>query len=132
MSCCTAGLRSAGEKKLTTSWSKTDTARFSFENCYTTRARDILLVLRNNDAYPFRNLYFFVTLYSPTARLSTDTLEYDMADKWGKWLGTGIDADKENILAYRSHYRLRESGTYRLEIVQGMRRDSLVGITAVG
>lgn len=109
-----------------------DTAVFTFENRDTTRSKDLFLVVRNNDAYPFRNLYLLVSLRSPKALVSTDTLQYLMADKWGRWLGTGIGAEKESVLTYRLDRIFDQLGTYELKIIQGMRRDSLQGITSVG
>ncbi len=129
---CGKALESAADRRFTTAWYKGDTVDFTFENRDTTQAKDLYLVVRNDDAYPFRNLYLFVTLHTPSGGILSDTLEYLMADIRGNWLGTGIGAEKENMLAYRLNRVFGETGTYHLRITQGMRCDSLRGITSLG
>lgn len=125
-------MESAGSKGFTRAWYKRDTVDFAFENKDTTQAKNLYLVVHNNDAYPFRNLYLFVALHAPSGRIVSDTSEYRMADTRGNWLGSGIGAEKESVLAYRLNRVFDEIGSYRLTITQGMRCDSLPGITRVG
>ncbi|MEH0008255.1 MAG: gliding motility lipoprotein GldH [Flavobacteriales bacterium] len=129
---CGKALESAASKGFTKAWYKRDTVDFAFENKDTMQAKNLYLVVRNNDAYPFRNLYLFVALHAPSGRVVTDTLAYRMADARGNWLGSGIGAEKESVLAYRLNRVFGEIGSYHLTITQGMRRDSLHGITRVG
>ena len=68
-----------------------------------------------------------------------DTLEYEMADLHGDWLGSGLTDIKENKLFYRESFVFPNSGKYKVQIQQAMRKrnevsgiEYLKGISNVG
>ena len=61
-----------------------------------------------------------------------DTLEYNLADEYGKWLGTGSGAIKELQVSYKQAIHFPDSGVYQVRIRQGMRDSVLTGINNVG
>ena len=68
-----------------------------------------------------------------------DTLEYEMADSQGRWLGTGYTDIKENKLFYKQNVVFKEVGDYKFSIQQATRsihdiegKNPLEGITNVG
>ena len=68
-----------------------------------------------------------------------DTLEYEMTDQSGRFLGDGLSEKKENKLFYKEGNIFPNSGNYKLSIQQAMRRNGSVegiqelkGITDVG
>ena len=68
-----------------------------------------------------------------------DTLQYEMADKTGQFLGTGISEIKHNKLFLKENSAFPLSGKYKLSIWQAMRKNGSVsgikelhGITDVG
>jgi gliding motility-associated lipoprotein GldH len=68
-----------------------------------------------------------------------DTLEYEMTDKLGNFLGSGFTDIKENKLFYKENVQFSEKGNYIFQVEQAMRKngniqglDSLKGITDVG
>jgi gliding motility-associated lipoprotein GldH len=68
-----------------------------------------------------------------------DTLEYEMTDAKGQWLGTGFTDVKESKLFYKENVVFNEVGDYKFSIQQATRsindiegENPLKGITNVG
>jgi gliding motility-associated lipoprotein GldH len=100
---------------------------------------DLFLHLRNDNNYPYANIFLIARLRSDSLVLHTDTLEYSMADPTGKWLGTGFAEVKESKLYWRENIRLIDSIPYQIEIEQAQRAQGAVqgykelpGIVSVG
>jgi gliding motility-associated lipoprotein GldH len=98
----------------------------------------INLRLRNNQDYAYKNLWLITQMKFPQGKIVTDTLEYDMADAQGAFLGSGHDVI-ENKLGFKKEFRFRESGTYQLTLQQAMRKsgsatplEQLEGVLDVG
>ncbi|MBV7440358.1 gliding motility lipoprotein GldH [Weeksellaceae bacterium TAE3-ERU29] len=93
---------------------------------------DIFMILRNNNEYPYSNIYFFTEFISPTGNKIIDTLEYQLAYSNGKWIGSGMSDIKQNTLVYKENINLPDTGTYKLRIKQAMRENPLIGIEDIG
>ena len=100
---------------------------------------DAYITVRNNNQYPYSNLFLITEMQFPQGRTYTDTLEYEMANPDGTWMGTGFGDIKESKLLYREGVRFRESGTYTFTIEHAVRKNGniagdayLEGITEVG
>lgn len=113
-------------------WDKDSTAYFTVDVEDTTRLYDFYITLRNNDDYAFRNFYLFLTTHLPNQNITRDTLELILADKEGKWLGSGFGAVKDNQIQVRKNLKFPLKGKYRFGIIQAMRREKLKGITDIG
>ncbi|MDR0738000.1 MAG: gliding motility lipoprotein GldH [Prevotellaceae bacterium] len=92
----------------------------------------IIVDLRNNNDYPFRNIHLFVDVVSPTGITVCDTVEYELSDMQGKWLGKRGSYWIDHRLSYRPTVIFPETGHYAFGIRHGMRADTLLGIGAVG
>ncbi|MGL4364004.1 MAG: gliding motility lipoprotein GldH [Bacteroidales bacterium] len=92
----------------------------------------IYINLRNTSAYPYCNIFFFITTYLPTGVYIKDTVEYMLADQYGKWYGKGFSHLLDNRLLYQKQVHFPQSGVYRFEIQQGMRNETLQYISDVG
>lgn len=95
-------------------------------------AFDIFMVLRNNNDYPYSNIYFFTELTSPKGKKMIDTLEYQLAYPSGEWIGSGMGGIKQNTLVYKENFMLKDTGTYQIKIKQAMRDNPLKGIEDMG
>jgi gliding motility-associated lipoprotein GldH len=77
-------------------------------------------------------------LQFPDNKVVIDTLQYEMADKNGKLLGSGISSTKESKLFYKEQTIFPTSGSYRVKIYQAMRKQGeiepidLEGVQEVG
>lgn len=112
-------------------WGKEKAYSFTFEIEDNTIPYDLTLDIRNNNLYPYQNLWIFWQETLPAGSISRDTLECILADDYGKWLGKGISLFDSNF-PLRTHYFFPETGTYTLSIRQGMRTDKLPGIQKIG
>lgn len=121
------------------SWSKENKVAFEFDITDTISKKNVFINIRNNNDYEFSNLYLITNLKFPDGQEIVDTLQYEMADKSGKFLGTGFAETKESKLFYKENKVFPTSGTYKVEISQAMRKsgavngiENLDGITEVG
>ncbi len=113
-------------------WSKDSVAVFSVSIADTASLHNVYINLRNTSAYPFSNIYFFVKATAPSGAYTIDTVEYALADQYGRWLGKGFSKLLDNRLAFRKQVQFPRSGVYRFEIRQGMRMSTLPYVSDVG
>ncbi len=121
------------------SWKAQQKVTFQFEVKDTIAAKNLFLNIRNNNDFGFSNLYVITELKFPDNSLVIDTLQYQMTDVSGKFLGNGFSEIKENKLFYKEQKVFPVSGNYTLQVRQAMRKngeikpiESLVGIQDVG
>ncbi|WP_081439181.1 gliding motility lipoprotein GldH [Polaribacter irgensii] len=107
-------------------WKTEDRLVFSFKVKDTIVPKDLFINIRNNSAYEFSNLFLITALKRPDNSVVIDTLQYEMADALGKFLGAGFSEVKENKLFYKEHNIFPLLGTYSLEIRHAMRRNGNV------
>lgn len=126
-------------KELPDGWDKKQAVLFNFEAPDSTRTYDMFINLRNNEDYPFSNLFLIVNLNFPDGKVVADTLEYEMAEANGEWLGQGFSSVKESKLFYKEGIVFPELGNYEIAIQHAMRKNgnvegvtTLEGITDVG
>jgi gliding motility-associated lipoprotein GldH len=98
-------------KELDGTWKKSDTLRFTFEQNDTVNPYHLFLNVRNNNNYPFNNMYLIVTMKEPGIQptITGDTLEYLMANPDGTLLGEGFSDVKESKLWYLENFRFKTS-----------------------
>jgi gliding motility-associated lipoprotein GldH len=89
------------------------------------KPKKIRFLVRNNNEYEFRNLYFFVHQTDPDGIKQIDTLQYFLASETGEWLGAGMTQVKSNFLEATT---IKKKGKYKIEVFQAMRKDELNGI----
>jgi gliding motility-associated lipoprotein GldH len=112
---------------------------FIVNNLDTISANNVFINIRNNKNYEFSSLFLIARLELPNGFKVIDTLEYEMTDASGKWLGSGFTDLKENKLFYKENVVFSEIGTYKFNIQQATRsisdiqgKNPLEGITDVG
>lgn len=120
-------------------WSMNEVKEFRFTAADSLQAHNIFILVRNDDTFPFSNLFLITEMTFPGGIQLKDTLEYTMADPSGKWLGTGMGGIKENKLWYKENVVFPSPGVYTIRIAHAMRQngevtgiDRLTGITDVG
>ena len=92
---------------------------------------NLSLEIRNNNLYPYQNLWLFCTEEQPEGLVLRDTIECILADDYGKWLGSGITIYHLSV-PLRTGYIFPHTGKYTFTICQGMRDDRLKGIEQIG
>ncbi len=120
-------------------WNKENTLRFPFEIKDSIHQHNLFISLRNNKEYAYSNLFLITAMQFPDGNTVIDTLEYDMADSAGKFLGKGFTDIKDNKLFYKENILFPTKGSYTFEVRQAMRKngeatgiETLKGVTHVG
>ena len=121
------------------SWNKDSIVEFSFSELDTIQKHHMYINLRNDNTFPYSNLFLIAELEYPNDEIVTDTLEFIMAQPDGTWLGKGYGSIKENKLWYKENIVFPSSGVYTLRLSHAMRKNgdvdgvvNLEGITDVG
>ncbi len=120
-------------------WLINDVVEFQVEVEDTIFKNNIYINIRNNKEYDFSNLFLVASIEFPNGLKVIDTLEYEMTDKAGNYLGSGYTDIKENKLFYKENVRFQNKGLHILKVEQAMRKssnihglDSLKGIADIG
>lgn len=93
---------------------------------------NVYLNIRNTDEYSYSNLFLFITTTAPSGYWITDTVEIVMADKRGKWTGSGFGGVFYNQKLFKANVRFPYPGSYSFKFEHGMRVEDLKGIRDVG
>lgn len=125
-------------KSVENNWKKDSIVTFSFNQKDTTSAYNLFVNIRNNNEYPFSNLFLIVSLQQPGGLTKVDTLQYEMANPDGTLLGQGLSDIKENKLFYKEKLKFKKIGIHKISIQQAVRKtgtisnQSLQGVLDVG
>jgi gliding motility-associated lipoprotein GldH len=113
-------------------WIKDSVAAFTVQVDDTIALHNVYINLRNTSSYPFCNIYLFVKATAPSGAFAIDTVEYMLADQYGRWQGKGFSKMLDNRLIFRKYVQFPQRGAYRFEVRQGMRTEVLPHISDVG
>ncbi|QOG03233.1 gliding motility lipoprotein GldH [Flavobacterium sp. MDT1-60] len=124
-------------KSVGSAWHKDSIITFDLPVLDSTKKYNLFVNLRDNNDYPFNNLFLIVALEMPNGFTKVDTLEYQMANPDGTLLGNGFTDIKESKLFYKEDVKFR--GKYKVYIKQAVRQSGKIpgvqeldGITDVG
>ncbi|MGK0412575.1 MAG: gliding motility-associated lipoprotein GldH [Polaribacter sp.] len=109
-------------------WKAHENISFEFEVVDTIQPKNLFIHIRNNREYPFSNLYLITVLNFPNGTKVIDTLQYEMTDARGAYLGKGFTDIKENKLFYKEEKVFPESGKYVLNIRHAMRKSGEINV----
>ena len=114
-----------------TLWEKNKEYYFTFQVEDISIPYNLFLEVRNNNLYPYQNLWVFCSEELPVGPLKRDTVECMLADDYGKWYGHGISLYQSSF-PIRSQYKFPYAGQYTFSFRQGMRDNGLKGIQEIG
>lgn len=121
------------------SWHKNQKVAFSFDQNDTIANYNMFVNIRNNNSYPFNNLFLIVSMLQPDGVTKVDTLEYQMTKEDGTLLGEGFSDIKESKLWYKENTKFPKPGKYTVSIQQAVREtgkvngmEQLQGVSEVG
>lgn len=120
-------------------WKAYEKVNINFTIEDTISPKNLFLNIRNNQDYGYSNLFIITNLKFPNGTEVIDTLQYEMTNKNGEFLGNGISSIKENKLFYKESKVFPEKGNYEFSVYHAMRKqgevipiENLVGIQDVG
>ena len=113
-------------KNLNGIWDKKTQQKFDFKIDDAQNPKNIIIVVRNNNDYPYSNIRFIVNATdAQTKKKSVDTLNYVLAKPNGEWIGKGFGDTKETLFQYKLNYKFPKNGDYSIGIIQAKRADRL-------
>jgi len=112
-------------------WKREEPAVFQVKINDTSQPYRLSVELRNNNDYPFGNIWLFFDYQTPGGKVRSDTIGADLADVYGKWYGKGLSLYNLTI-PYENSILFPDTGTYIFSIRQGMRENPLKGISDIG
>ncbi len=113
-------------------WNAGDSLVFNALINDTIKPHTIFLSLRNKGSYGFSNFYAFISTHAPSGAVRTDTVEFALADRHGKWMGKGFGDLWQTTRPFKMGIRFPHTGIYTFTVKQGMRVESLEGIMDFG
>lgn len=135
---CQRNVRFEQYVSLASGWHKNAPVQFRYKVTDTISKHNLFLFLRNDEKYPYQNIFLITKMEFPDYKVIVDTLEYEMATPSGQWLGTGFSV-KESKLYYKTEVKFPKKGTYIFSVEQADRSvgnvrgvENLQGITEVG
>jgi gliding motility-associated lipoprotein GldH len=102
-------------------WAVKNKLSFEAEIRDTTHRHDVYIIVRNADAYPYRNLFMFLETKYPDGNVKTDTIECILANEKGNWLGSGSGDLWDNSILFKKNTVFPRKGTYTFTFQQAMR-----------
>ncbi len=94
-------------KSVGDSWHKDSIIKFKLPKLDSLKKYNLYVNMRNNNDYPFSNLFLIVSLDQPNKKVLVDTLEYEMANPDGTLMGDGFSDVKESKLFYKPNVKLQ-------------------------
>jgi len=113
-------------------WSMYDTGKFACQIDDTIGSYNISFSVRTSTDYPYRNLYMFIVTTFPSGSSQTDTIQSQLRNEKGEWLGKGVGDIREGIIPYKSNVFFPEKGEYHFKVIHGMRDTVLSGVYDIG
>lgn len=132
---CNSGVAYSNQQSVPNQWNSEELIHFDFDHSDTLSNHQFVLSVRNNTDYEYQNIFFFVRLINPDGIISNDTVECQLADSRGKWLGTGFGRMKEVSILFGSEFSLKRAGKYEIVIEHAMRtanNEGLIGVEDIG
>lgn len=113
-------------------WEKNNKLKFEVDITDTLSIYNLFINVRNAGTYPYSNIYLFVDITFPDGKVYRDTVEGQLADANGQWLGSGLGDIWDNQIPYKQNTRFPLSGKYVFQIEQAMRDEQLHSILDAG
>ncbi|MBR4403018.1 MAG: gliding motility lipoprotein GldH [Flavobacteriales bacterium] len=112
-------------------WQRGESTSYEIEITDTTVCYDIALHLRNNESYPWTNIYVISSIEDTTGTLERDTTMCNLFDITGRPTGHGLSNVKENTIVLWEDYMFPHGGEYEVKVSHGMRNVELPGIASL-
>ena len=126
-------------KTIDNSWHKDSIVTFTAPEIDANKKYNLFLNVRNNNNYPYNNLFLIVSLEQPDKKVLVDTLEYQMANPDGTLMGEGFTDFKTSKLIYKENFTFQKKGKYKISIQHANRTtgkikgvEKLEGISDIG
>lgn len=105
-------------------WDSNNIVKFEINFEDTNRLYNLDFSIRHNTSYPYQNIIFFTHHFFNNQKMSTDTFNIDLAQKDGRWYGSGKSDIRElNAVNYSSN-QLYKKGLHTFKLELAMRENN--------
>jgi gliding motility-associated lipoprotein GldH len=113
-------------------WKTSEKVSFTVNIPDTSRLYSLFISIRNDVNYPFANIFLFLDTRFPDGRNTRDTVECQLADYDGRWLGSGTGSIRYSRFLFQKGVKFKQKGDYLFTFEQAMRTGELKGIRDLG
>ena len=120
-------------------WQKDSVQNFSFQNEDKSILTNTYLILRFNEKYRYDNIFVIITVNNSSEIISRDTIEYRVADNFGKLIGSKMINIYELNLPHKMDFQLMPKENYFINVEHAMRNiketlgvETLEGVLDIG
>lgn len=113
-------------------WAHHDTTGFEFVVEDVEAYYNDYFQLRITKDYPLSNIYIKAYFYKGDSFLFSNIRRYMLAEKSGKWKGSGLGSTVSYELPLRENHEFQDTGLYRVEFQPYLRIDTLPAVSDVG
>lgn len=104
-----------------------DTIKFEQQGNY-----NLMLELTTTVLYPYKDIHLRIDHNLTDTIFDSDTLTYNVADEYGRWLGTGVGSLRQLSLPYKNDVFIDTIRNYEIRITHILNVDPLKGVEKVG
>ncbi len=112
-------------------WTYADTLNFAFDIADTMALYDIVVHIKHRADYGFQNLYTRISTQFPNGDRRSQTLNFDLADNTGKWLGKKSGDTHDFEVKIQENAFFNQTGQHVITLEQMMRIASLSGMESI-
>ncbi len=109
---------------LNVGWLKDSVQNFSFQNQDKLILTNSYVMLRVNEKYRYNNIFMIITVNNSSGIISRDTIEYKVADNYGKFIGSKMINIHELSLPHKKGIQLMPKENYLINVEHAMRNAS--------
>ena len=113
-------------KNFNSGWEANDKAQFMISS-FSGEAVNFILHIRNNNNYAFSNIFLIASVEVDGELFSRDTLEYELANSKGEWLGDGFTEVKESRLWWKEDFIVPKGKQINVIIEHAVRSNGIEG-----
>ena len=111
-------------------WDKRRPIEFEIPDSIVLGHSDLQLSIRHDNYYPYRNIWLIVDYAKGNAIVQSDTINFQIADKYGKWYGSGLGKLFQHTASIKKNVK---NGQFNKVIIwQDMRCDTITNINNIG
>lgn len=88
--------------------------------------------LKINSDYEYSNFFMKMKVTAPDSNVSEEVIALTLAEKSGKWLGSGLGDALTYQIPISNKKVFKQSGTYKVTLEQHMRKEIIPNVLAAG
>ena len=111
-------------------WHYDDSLRFNPHIADSVAVGRLVVAVRHNNAYSYRNLWLVVTRHDNSGKIHRDTVNMQLCDRYGRWHGRGFGAEYQYSDTLPGYTRLMRDSSIIVRHV--MRVDNLGDVEQIG